>query len=76
MSAELLTAAKKVVHRFEDMWTTKYDTTVVPLPEEVVVLKRLVVKEEQLMEREADWYQHQFDNAQREYHENMLRGEE
>jgi len=66
MSAELLTAAKKVITARNSLG----------LMQAINLLKSAVEREEQLMEREADWYQHQFDNAQREYHENMLRGEE
>ena len=76
MNAELLIAAKKVVQRLEHLWTTKYDTTVLPLPEEVNVLKRLVIRAEGEMEREALWYEYQRKNANREYNEMMLRGEE
>lgn len=36
----------------------------------------LVRSEEELMQREADWYEHQRLNAQREYDEMMLRGDE
>lgn len=36
----------------------------------------LVSNEEKLMRREADWYEHQRLNAQREYDEMMLRGDE
>ena len=76
MNTELLLAAKKVVHRFEHMWKTKYDMTVMPLPDEVKVLKRLVIKAEEGLEREAMWYEHQRQNANREYNEMMLRGDE
>jgi len=76
MNAELLVAAKKVVHHFEHMWTAKYDITVLPLPDEVKVLKRLVIKAEQELEREAMWYDEQRRNANREYNEMMLRGDE
>tara|TARA_Y100000004_G_scaffold119308_1_gene134071 strand:- start:53 stop:283 length:231 start_codon:yes stop_codon:yes gene_type:complete len=76
MNAELLIAAKKVVQRLEHLWKTKYATTVLSLPEEVVVLKRLIIRAEDEMEREAMWYEYQRKNANREYNEMMLRGEE
>lgn len=76
MNAALLLAAKKVVHRFEHLWTLKYDTTVMPLPDEVKVLKRLVIEVEDEMDREAMWYEHQRQNANREFNEMMLRGDE
>lgn len=76
MNAEMLVAAKKVVGLLEHLWKTMYDTTVLPLPEEAVVLKRLVIQAEEELEREAMWYQHQYDHAQREYDEMMLGGDE
>ena len=76
MNATLLIAAKKVVHRFEHLWATKYDMTVMPLPDEVKALKHLVIQAEVELEREAEWYEHQRRNADREYNEMMLRGDE
>ncbi len=74
MNAPLLLAAKKVVHRFEKEWSTVGDGT--KLAEEVTVLKRLVIEVEREMEREAMWYEHQRQNANREFNEMMLRGDE
>ena len=76
MNTELLLAAKKVVRRFEYMWKAKYDTTVMPLPDDVVVLKRIIIRAEEELEREAMWYEYQRKNANREYNEMMLRGDE
>lgn len=74
MNAELLLAAKKVVHRFEQEWSGVGSGT--HLADEVKVLKRLVIKAEVEMEREAMWYEHQRQNANREFNEMMLRGDE
>ncbi len=74
MNTELLLAAKKVVQRFEREWSGVGGGT--HLAEEVKVLKRLVIKAEEDLDREAMWYEHQRQNADREYNEMMLRGDE
>ncbi len=70
MNAELLFAAKKTVGVFERLFGWR------PMPDEVKLLKRLVIKAEEELEREAMWYDEQRRNAHREYNEMMLRGEE
>jgi len=71
MNAELLMAAKKVVHMLENIYSSFGD-----LPKDAKVLKRLVIKAEEELEREAMWYDEQRRNAHREYNEMMLRGDE
>ena len=71
MNAELLIASKKVLQRLERIYSGFQD-----LPEDVKVLKNIIIKAEKEMDREAMWYDEQRRNANREYNEMMLRGEE
>ena len=71
MNAELLIASKKVLQRLERIYSGFQD-----LPEDVKVLKNTIIKAEKEMDREAMWYDEQRRNANREYNEMMLRGEE
>ena len=71
MNAELLIASKKVLQRLERIYSGFQN-----LPEDVKVLKNIIIKAEKEMDREAMWYDEQRRNANREYNEMMLRGEE
>jgi len=71
LNAELLIASKKVLQRLERIYSGFQD-----LPEDVKVLKNTIIKAEKEMDREAMWYDEQRRNANREYNEMMLRGEE
>jgi hypothetical protein len=71
LNAELLIASKKVLQRLERIYSGFQD-----LPEDVKVLKNIIIKAEKEMDREAMWYDEQRRNANREYNEMMLRGEE
>jgi len=71
LNAELLIASKKVLQRLERIYSGFQN-----LPEDVKVLKNIIIKAEKEMDREAMWYDEQRRNANREYNEMMLRGEE